>query len=88
MAGACGSQVTAWRCRLCHEELPSKADCTPAKCLDLKFDPAAPSPLQLRTKIAASEDELLKEKSCVSHLIGQMGGSCDIRGAPDTTVRK
>lgn len=40
----------------------------------------------LREKIAASEDELLKEKSCVSNLIGVFGGSCDIRGEPDTTV--
>mmetsp|Transcript_30914 Transcript_30914/g.68461 ORF Transcript_30914/g.68461 Transcript_30914/m.68461 type:complete len:421 (+) Transcript_30914:80-1342(+) len=40
----------------------------------------------LREKIGATEDELQKEKECVSHLIGQYGGSCSIRGAPDTTV--
>lgn len=34
----------------------------------------------------ASEDELQKEKECVSHLIGMMGGSCSLRGAEDTTV--
>jgi hypothetical protein len=34
----------------------------------------------------ATEDELLKERDCVSHLIGRMGGACDIRGKPDTTV--
>jgi hypothetical protein len=40
----------------------------------------------LRSKIKATEDELAQEKSCVSHLIGLDGGSCAIRGAPDTTV--
>lgn len=40
----------------------------------------------LRAKIAASEEELDKERSCVSHLTGVSGGACDIRGAPDTTV--
>ncbi|KXZ49560.1 hypothetical protein GPECTOR_20g415 [Gonium pectorale] len=40
----------------------------------------------LRAKIRASEDELQKEKECVSHLIGMMGGSCALRGAADTTV--
>ncbi|KAG2431537.1 hypothetical protein HXX76_009551 [Chlamydomonas incerta] len=40
----------------------------------------------LRAKIRASEDELQKEKECVSHLIGMMGGSCALRGAEDTTV--
>ncbi len=40
----------------------------------------------LRSKIRASEDELQKEKECVSHLIGMMGGSCALRGAEDTTV--
>ena len=40
----------------------------------------------LREKIAATEDELDKEKGCVSHLIGATGGACDIRGGPDTTV--
>jgi malate dehydrogenase (NADP+) len=40
----------------------------------------------LRSKIKATEDELTKERDCVSHLIGRMGGSCDIRGKPDTTV--
>ncbi|KAG2429419.1 hypothetical protein HYH02_014074 [Chlamydomonas schloesseri] len=40
----------------------------------------------LRGKIRASEDELQKEKECVSHLIGMMGGSCSLRGAEDTTV--
>ncbi len=40
----------------------------------------------LRMKIAASEEELVKEKDCVSHLIGRMGGSCALRGAEDTTV--
>ncbi|GAX75772.1 hypothetical protein CEUSTIGMA_g3215.t1 [Chlamydomonas eustigma] len=40
----------------------------------------------LRSKIKATEDELSQEKSCVSHLIGLDGGSCAIRGAPDTTV--
>lgn len=36
--------------------------------------------------VQATEDELSKERDCVSHLIGRMGGACDIRGAPDTTV--
>ncbi len=40
----------------------------------------------LRAKMRASEDELQKEKECVSHLIGMMGGSCSLRGAEDTTV--
>ncbi|GIL76714.1 hypothetical protein Vretimale_8815 [Volvox reticuliferus] len=40
----------------------------------------------LRNKIRASEDELQKEKECVSHLIGMMGGACSLRGAEDTTV--
>mmetsp|Transcript_11079 Transcript_11079/g.19248 ORF Transcript_11079/g.19248 Transcript_11079/m.19248 type:complete len:414 (-) Transcript_11079:520-1761(-) len=40
----------------------------------------------LRKKIAATEEELVKERACVSHLIGLMGESCDIRGAVDTTV--
>ncbi|KAJ9531878.1 hypothetical protein QJQ45_022016 [Haematococcus lacustris] len=40
----------------------------------------------LRQKLAATEDELSKERDCVSHLIGVMGGSCDIRGAEDTSV--
>jgi malate dehydrogenase (NADP+) len=40
----------------------------------------------LRMKIKASEDELSAEKGCVSHLIGIEGGSCAMRGAPDTTV--
>uniref|UniRef100_A0A7R9V6N4 malate dehydrogenase (NADP(+)) n=1 Tax=Chlamydomonas euryale TaxID=1486919 RepID=A0A7R9V6N4_9CHLO len=40
----------------------------------------------LREKIAASEDELVKERGCVSHLIGVDGGTCDIRGVADTTV--
>lgn len=39
-----------------------------------------------REKIAATEDELAKEASCVSHLLGRMGGSCELRGAEDTTV--
>ena len=30
----------------------------------------------------------MQEKSCVSHLIGISGGSCAMRGAPDTTVRE
>lgn len=34
----------------------------------------------------ATEDELSKERGCVSHLIGVTGGSCDIRGTADTTV--
>lgn len=37
-------------------------------------------------KIRASEDELAKEKECVSHLIGVSGGSCALRGGVDTTV--
>ncbi|GLC36092.1 hypothetical protein PLESTB_001381500 [Pleodorina starrii] len=40
----------------------------------------------LRNKIRASEDELQKEKECVSHLIGMMGGACSLRGVEDTTV--
>ncbi len=40
----------------------------------------------LRKKIRASEDELQKEKECVSHLIGMVGGSCALRGVEDTTV--
>jgi len=40
----------------------------------------------LRSKIQKSEEELDQEKSCVSDLIGLSGGSCAIRGAPDTTV--
>ncbi|KAG2489119.1 hypothetical protein HYH03_012345 [Edaphochlamys debaryana] len=40
----------------------------------------------LRSKLRATEDELQKEKECVSHLIGMMGGSCQLRGAEDTTV--
>lgn len=40
----------------------------------------------LRQKIAATEDELTKERDCVSHMIGRSGGACDIRGGPDTTV--
>ncbi|PNH00762.1 Malate dehydrogenase [NADP], chloroplastic, partial [Tetrabaena socialis] len=40
----------------------------------------------LRNKIKATEDELQKEKECVSHLIGIMGGACALRGGEDTTV--
>ncbi|MEW5298814.1 MAG: hypothetical protein WDW38_000445 [Sanguina aurantia] len=40
----------------------------------------------LRMKIRASEEELAKEKDCVSHLIGVSGGSCALRGGVDTTV--
>ncbi len=40
----------------------------------------------LRNKIRSSEDELQKEKECVSHLIGMMGGACSLRGVEDTTV--
>lgn len=40
----------------------------------------------LQAKIKVTEDELLKERGCVSHLIGLMGGACALRGAPDTTV--
>ncbi|GLI65378.1 hypothetical protein VaNZ11_008933 [Volvox africanus] len=40
----------------------------------------------LRNKIRATEDELQKEKECVSHLIGMMGGACSLRGVEDTTV--
>jgi hypothetical protein len=34
----------------------------------------------LRTKIAASEDELAKEKECVGHLIGVEGAACSLVG--------
>ncbi len=40
----------------------------------------------VRLRAQATEDELSKERDCVSHLIGRMGGACDIRGKPDTTV--
>lgn len=40
----------------------------------------------LQAKIQATEDELAKEKDCVSHLIGVLGGACSIRGGLDTTV--
>ena len=40
----------------------------------------------IREKIAATEDELVKEKGCVANLIGASGGACDIRGEVDTTV--
>lgn len=40
----------------------------------------------LRSKMRATEDELQKEKDCVSHLIGISGGSCSLRGVEDTTV--
>ena len=36
--------------------------------------------------VQATEDELAKEKDCVSHLIGVLGGACSIRGGLDTTV--
>ncbi|KAJ9515773.1 hypothetical protein QJQ45_008671 [Haematococcus lacustris] len=40
----------------------------------------------LRQKLAVTEEELSKERDCVSHLTGRMGGSCDIRGKEDTSV--
>lgn len=40
----------------------------------------------LRSKMRATEEELSKEKDCVSHLIGVSGGSCELHGAEDTTV--
>ncbi|KAJ9515775.1 hypothetical protein QJQ45_008672 [Haematococcus lacustris] len=40
----------------------------------------------LRQKLAVTEEELSKERDCVSHLTGRMGGSCDIRGKEDTNV--
>lgn len=36
--------------------------------------------------VQATEEELLAERGCVSHLIGMSGGACAIKGAPDTTV--
>lgn len=39
----------------------------------------------LRKKIAATEDELVKEKECVGHLIGTQGAACRItKDDPDT----
>eukprot|EP00240_Pyramimonas_obovata_P001966 CAMPEP_0118925984 /NCGR_PEP_ID=MMETSP1169-20130426/3777_1 /TAXON_ID=36882 /ORGANISM="Pyramimonas obovata, Strain CCMP722" /LENGTH=441 /DNA_ID=CAMNT_0006867437 /DNA_START=63 /DNA_END=1388 /DNA_ORIENTATION=- len=39
----------------------------------------------LKTKIAASAEELTKERECVKHLFGEMGGACEI-GKEDTTL--
>lgn len=40
----------------------------------------------LRSKIRASEEELVKERDCVGHLIGNAAAACAIRGTADTTV--
>lgn len=40
----------------------------------------------LRSKIRATEDELIKEKECVGHLIGTVGAACELRGKEDTTL--
>lgn len=40
----------------------------------------------LRTKIAASEDELVKEKECVGHLIGVEGAACSLVGEKADTM--
>lgn len=39
----------------------------------------------LRKKISATEEELVKEKECVGHLIGTQGAACRItKDDPDT----
>eukprot|EP00877_Chromochloris_zofingiensis_P000258 jgi/Chrzof1/10232/Cz04g33150.t1_MDH5[v5.2] len=40
----------------------------------------------LRQKLKASEDELVKEKECVGHLIGVEGAACRLVGAEDTML--
>lgn len=40
----------------------------------------------LRSKIRASEDELIKERECVGHLMGVNGAACQLRGEEDTTL--
>jgi malate dehydrogenase (NADP+) len=40
----------------------------------------------LRMKIKASEDELVKEKECVGHLIGMVGAACRIGPGEDTML--
>lgn len=40
----------------------------------------------LRAKIAASEEELVKEKECVGHLIGMTGAACRIGPGEDTML--
>lgn len=40
----------------------------------------------LRQKIKASEDELIKEKECVGHLIGVEGAACRIGPGEDTML--
>jgi malate dehydrogenase (NADP+) len=40
----------------------------------------------LRMKIKASEEELVKEKECVGHLIGIQGAACRIGPGEDTML--
>jgi malate dehydrogenase (NADP+) len=40
----------------------------------------------LRTKIKSTEEELVKEKECVGHLIGIQGAACRIGPGEDTML--
>ncbi len=58
---------------LCPSCLRSKGDGNYEVCDDFIIDD------WLRKKIQASEEELIKERDCVGHLIGVSGAACEIR---------
>ena len=45
-----------------------------------------PLPALLRAKLRASEDELVKERECVGHLLGKEGAACRIGPGEDTML--